>query len=478
MMTPELLILAQETVRRSPAWLPDVFATLHDLLAHDSHGLDLQTGLTRDDYCAFRDVYLADANATAFADGDLSPALRQLLSNALAGLIADDRWNSPHWQTCLLATRVVDEVCALIAHERTSPSGFFSECGVLLDAGESLVRDPRVGGWVLPRTAPHPHTIPRWPKEFRDVFCNLLRPKERDDCSIRYRRVTNGSGFGLGKVPLRVGFVPVIHDPNTLEWVRTGDRFMVGVRYATEKAILKELRATLDWIATHDAALILLPELVVSERIVQEIAEWRTERPPEANPQLILAGSQRWVDADARTRNRACVIDSSGADRWRQDKMHAYLFTKEHQQCGKWEVGSPVQDLYEDIAVAPRRLMIRDIGVNRIAVAICEDFARTKPYHSILGDFGITLLLVPIMNAVSNDTGRDWIERSGISMAQESRTMSLIVNSGTLVRRDPPELDDYSGLIHHDYPTRKVGPPVAEWRDPATQHLRAVVREL
>jgi hypothetical protein len=139
--------------------------------------------------------------------------------------------------------------------------------------------------------------------------------------------------------------------------------------------------------------------------------------------------------------------------------------------------------LEEDIGIAPRLLQVRDFypGRLRCSIAICEDFARVQPYHAAMRALAVTHLFIPIMNPARTGTS-DWLKRYGISLAQEGHTVSVVANSGVLVRAgaSPADLLDskhYCELIGPEqkrYPVAKISESI----DKSIGCVNAIVLEM
>jgi hypothetical protein len=468
MIDPVRLALALDCARAQPAWLPDVFATIYDLLSAGGLALDLPGAAAPVPASFDRQHFLQLRHRQDIGLGDLTEDLRDVLVEALSGLRSDASKTASHWGDLLNVARLIDRVFFGVTHS-SDAFPFYSRYRAELRDMQNLVRASGVGGWVLSRRAAQ--SLP--PREVADLFQYLLRINANEDYSVDYRLV-HRARTGLRDGPLRIGFAPLVHLIDQLQWEIADGRYTVQLSPATERELLAALPATLDWLAARDAYFVLMPELVSSPTLVNAIARWRANH-PGGLPYVIMAGSHLFDErgADRSIRNRAVVLDSSGTKLWHQDKLHRYLFTVGHQLSGGWNLCKPPRDLEEGIHVAPRKLVIRDINGHRIAVAICEDFARAQPYHKAIVDFGATHNFVPIMNPRRD--GEDWLRRYGITLAQEPGTMSMISNSGTLVRRNPTLVEDYSALFHG---SRHKVRDIEEMRDPATGSLIAAVREL
>jgi hypothetical protein len=461
--------LAKRLANAPSAWLPDVFAALYDLLAARGRALDIPAATLGAIPASFeRNHFRALLHLQDETLGDLTPDLRLELREALDELTLNDDTASPHWTIVLNTARLIDRVFRGLTLANDSRE-FLMHYRAHLTSQHLLVRDAEVGGFVLPRAAA---PLPK-PKSVADLFLYLMRAPATPLYELDYKLLTRSDG-GTNLSPLKIGFVPLVHNIDDLDWPVHGSTYAVEVPGTTETELLKELPGILDWLLKHEADFVLMPELVSTPAIVNAIGRWRA-RQPAGRPYLILAGSHlhRESGPAKKVRNRAVVLGQDGRVLWQQDKLHSYTFSIAHQQAAQWDKCVPPRDLEEGIHVAPWRIVLRDLNGSRFLVAICEDFARNSPHQNVILQFGATHVFVPIMNP--ERASGDWVHRYGVTLAQDPGTMSLVANSGTLVRRNPTALDDYSALVH---PTRRTVTTIKDWRLTPGGPLVAVVREL
>lgn len=232
----------------------------------------------------------------------------------------------------------------------------------------------------------------------------------------------------------RVGLIPVVLDPEEVEWsLERNERYGVRIQPALIREIEARVIDALDWLMVRKPGIVLLPELASDPVIAASIKRYLRNRAERRlyTPSLVLCGT--WLAPDGQGhRNRALVVGADGADLWTQNKMHAYYFSAPEQE----RAGSPLREAHlvgrtEAIEVYPRKIVVYDLSPeHRCAVLICEDFQQDSS-ATALADWGVTLLLVPVMNeAIESDA---WVTKRAIYLSLRPGASSVVLNSGTLV---------------------------------------------
>lgn len=240
----------------------------------------------------------------------------------------------------------------------------------------------------------------------------------------------------------RVGVVPVVHHHRELAWQPIGaSRYRVDEDPSTSEAIKNRVDRALDEIASQNAQVVLMPELVSGPRLRSAVAARLGERSlrGEATPLITLCGTSL-EDVEGTTRNQAAVLDGEGDVVWTQNKLHAYRFSAEEQSAVGFPLGPAPADRQEAIDIAPSALVVVDLSANlRVVVLICEDLIQAPPHAVAIQQMGVTTVLAPIMDKAPNlrpDTALPdlgWLEHGALAYVRHPGASTFIANSGTLV---------------------------------------------
>lgn len=240
----------------------------------------------------------------------------------------------------------------------------------------------------------------------------------------------------------RVGVVPVVHHHGELAWQPIGaTRYRVDEDPRTSETIKSRVNRALDEIASQEAQVVLMPELVSGPKLRSAVAAQLGERSSrgEATPLITLCGTSL-ENVGGTTRNQATVLDSEGDVVWTQNKLHAYRFSAEEQTAVGFPLGPVPADRQEAIDIAPSALVIVDLNANlRVVVLICEDLIQAPPHEVAIQQMGVTTVLAPIMDRSPNlrantalpDLG--WLEHGALSYVRHPGASTFIANSGSLV---------------------------------------------
>jgi hypothetical protein len=263
-----------------------------------------------------------------------------------------------------------------------------------------------------------------------------------------------------------VGVVPVVHHHGELAWQPIGaTRYRVDEDPSTSDAIKSRVNRALDEIASQEAQVVLMPELVSGPKLRSAVAARLRERSSrgDATPLITLCGTSLET-VGGGTRNQAAVLDSEGDIVWTQNKLHAYRFSAEEQSAVGFPLGPAPADRQEAIDIAPSALVIVDLNANlRVVVLICEDLIQAPPHAVAIQQMGVTTVLAPIMDRSPNlrpntslpDLG--WLEHGALTYIRHPGASTFIANSGTLVVQN---LDHHWSYAHAFTVPRSAG----DWR--------------
>jgi predicted amidohydrolase len=431
---PGRLRVALATCKQHSAWLPDTLAALIDVLQWHNLGLAYATLSAAEivELDSFRGQYLPDLrDAQDHVLGSLTEELKNRMTAILSDLQAGLR-QTEALREIYFAAHCMDSVFWGLMSGPTMSyrSAYLSEYRFLYRSGESLIHDARIGGLLLPRSTRKASPA----RAVADLFDNMVRIELPTACEVDYNILDQTSTHADGL--LRLGVIPAIQQASELEWQADIHRrtYQVRLAAAAEASVVNRTLAALDWLLSKEAEIILMPELVSSTTLLRRIKQWRASR-VSSFPRLIVAGSHLCPSTATvgKLANRAHIIGSSGMEMWAQNKMNPYTYTAQHQIACNHLLSTPPVDLVEDIDRLPVIVAVRDtLAGERLAVLICEDFARDLPHRATLVSMGVNRLLVPVMNG-ARGSAHDWIARHGITYANEPFAVSLVANSATLV---------------------------------------------
>lgn len=427
------LQVALETCTQHDAWLPDTLAAFVDVLQWHNLGLAFATlsETERVELDSFRGQYLSELrNVQDHLLGSLTEEFRSRSTSILSDLRGGVE--SRVLRELYFAANCLDSVFwGLMSGPAMSYRwAYLSEYRYLFRAGESLIRNPRIEGLLLPRSSRR--SFPA--RAVADLFDNMVRIELPTTCEVDYNFLDQTSTHADGL--LRLGVIPAIQRATELDWQADLDQrtYQVRLAAAAEAAVVDRTIAALDWLLSQEAEIILMPELVSSTILLRRVKQWRAAR-VSRYPRIIVAGSHLCPSTatPGKFANRAHVIGPSGMEMWAQNKMNPYTYTSQHQIDCNHLLSTPPVDLVEDIDRLPVVLVVRDtLEGERVAVLICEDFARDLPHRATLVHMGVNRLFVPVMNG-ARGSAYDWIERHGVSYAKEPYAISLVANSAALV---------------------------------------------
>lgn len=436
----ELVDVARASLQNN--WLPDVFAAVFDVIGLNGGGMRFHT--VRGEHAAalgsFIQAHLEELQRCQDRQlGAVPDAFKSFLKMALSRYM--DGGGEPAGRELVFALHAIDRLFWGFAPGAGGADEwlYLAMYRALLREGRALLRT--VPGYLLPRVG----RAARPARTECDFFSNLCRVRAQDGCNVRYLLFDELNPWGTvsptGRRSLRVGVLATVQHHNELTWTPDLDKgvYTVRLKRSAEAVVIQRTLDGLQWLADSGAEIVLLPELVSSNTVDRRIREWLRTR-EAAKPRLVITGTYlKAASKNSRPRrNRAHAIDCCGEQLWHQDKLHQYTFTADHQRQGQCKLAEA--DLVEDIDVSDRNLFIADSPLGeRIAVLICEDFARSAPQKQLLVELGVNVILVPVMNPARPDpaTGdMDWIKRYALDFASEPSALSLIGNSGALVFPD------------------------------------------
>ena len=231
---------------------------------------------------------------------------------------------------------------------------------------------------------------------------------------------------------LRVATVPMIREPDELEWrveERSGLRF-----YRIHPADREPTRARVEKaIAAWDeqgAAIGVAPELCLSAALLEQwqVALAGREGAGASRLRLVLAGSGNVAGSSPPT-NEAVLLDARTGDVLvRQRKVHPFNFSQ--QDLELWGLADRLTAPIDEDLSRGERVCVVEAGGARLAILVCEDLARLHAFAAALHAHGVSLLLVPVFARPTKD--RRW-ERSRAELYCDAIGASVVVANSLVI---------------------------------------------
>jgi len=463
-------------------WLFDLFAIGYDFIATrvtptdlDAKYPDLARTIGELAGTGLRDQLVA-------ADGEVPPGL-------LPFLVATADWEhspttefeSERFLTRLLALlRLIDEVAAGVNYFNFGLSGrewpkvrsFLRAHHNLLSkstARRVIVKPPPFDGaewWQAAVAAGWMEPVERGQFHHR-LFQNVVRLPEFLDHDLRHivLRSADDAERNIG-ASLRVGVIPLIRNmeikssvaklsPGSLRIVAYPPaEFGVEIESSGDPItdftpLLAEVENALPRLCQMGAHIILLPELVVPDPVLERVKSLllSISSHGDATPFLVVAGTFGRADADSgRVYNEAVILNGRGNELFRQRKMHAYTMHGYEQPKYGLNILFEGKPKTERMELMPRVLTVCDSPMLgwRVSVLICEDFCQQTPGIEAVRRLRSNLLLSPVM-AGSLDQDSSFFQTSS-QLVLDPECIVVVANSRALPSQQPCAKTDSCSL--------------------------------
>ncbi|WP_207462686.1 nitrilase-related carbon-nitrogen hydrolase [Azospirillum sp. SYSU D00513] len=233
-----------------------------------------------------------------------------------------------------------------------------------------------------------------------------------------------------------VGLAPIAEDRNDLRFI-TSERG--GRPYLDTQPSIPDLANRIQSAVTalldDGAGVIVLPELVSTSSVANELAAVLKARGSASGPAIVLAGtgaSDVLEIAGARPHNEAVLMTSGGRILGKQRKLH--LFNMDNARMRDCDitpaVGCSMSNHLEDAAVGTE-LVVYDIhGLGRVMILICEDLQQQTPGGDVALIARPDWILTPVLD-ISQTEGR-WTHQRAIEIGRKTLSRVVVSCSGTL----------------------------------------------
>ena len=286
-------------------------------------------------------------------------------------------------------------------------------------------------------------------------FSNLCRVPEIANCEIDYFAISEILDIECSSwSTLRIGMVPLIERmevrsdhaafiPGPLRLATNGANNLIieNGREGDCSEMCDRAETALRYLAMRQVQVVLFPEAVVPDTVVQRIQQVLSElhRDGSECPILTLAGTFTRKDDGTDGSpgyNQAIVLNARGDELFRQRKMHPYRMEGYEQGFYGLQHIYGNKPAKEDILLQPRRMVFCDSRATgyRVAVAICEDSAQDDPCLRALRAMRPNLVLIPVMAGALEQTRGFVGTVQGLSV--DPGCLSVVVNSAALPRAE------------------------------------------
>jgi predicted amidohydrolase len=463
-------------------WLFDLFAIGYDFITTRVTPTDLDTKYPDLASVIGQLARMRFAELLVAADGGVPPEVLEFLRPAASwGRVSYvDLEGEPFLTRLLALLRLIDEVAAGVSYfsfglsprEWPKVRTFLrSHHNVLSkDLHRSVILKPppldTMDWWRVAVAAGWQEPLERGQFHYR-LFHNLLRLPESLDHELKHIVLRSADDAEMSVTGnLRVGLIPLIKKmevrtsgaeliPGPLRIVdMPPSKFAVEVETRGDpvraySAMFADLDGALTALCEMETHIILLPELVVPDKVLERVQSLLRSRAKRGGPLpfLVLAGTFGRSDANnGKIYNEAVILNGRGTELFRQRKMHAYtMHGYEQPKYGLNGVfnGKPRTELME---VMPRVLVVCDSPVLglRINVLICEDFCQQAPGLEAARKLRSNLILSPVMaGALEQNSG---FYQTASQLVLDPGGIVIVANSRALPSQQPCAATDSCGL--------------------------------
>lgn len=182
------------------------------------------------------------------------------------------------------------------------------------------------------------------------------------------------------------------------------------------------------------AHIILLPEMSPTPETLEAIRRAIARHGPRSALSLVVAGTVRRPDGEAKPFNEAVVFDHRGRELMHQRKLHRWNL--ELEQCRQYDIspaGPGQETLDEYITPGEEVTILEQTGFGRFVVMICEDLSRTAAGEWLRLHMALDWVFTPVLDTSLEDWR--WTARFGASAARTGFCRVVVANSLPLTHR-------------------------------------------
>jgi predicted amidohydrolase len=286
------------------------------------------------------------------------------------------------------------------------------------------------GGALLPRlvTAATPRALPEHPRE---LFASVIRVPEPSWRMCDHQVLGEAATLHRHEIltGLPVACVPFIADPDELafdtETREAGRFYRISPRELTTTR--KRIATVVEMLDRSGAMIALAPELTLTPILLEAWQQALKDRSRgQSRLHWLLAGSGDLSGARPPKNTAVLLNGRTGEILASQDKMYPFNFGA--GELVRWKLTDRLGDSQIDEDLKPgERLAILDAGPMRVAVMVCEDLGRVLDLGSVVRDFGVSHVLVPVFARPSQD--RRWERAAANVHAQSTGSTIIVANS-------------------------------------------------
>ncbi|NUB12491.1 hypothetical protein GAY28_07085 [Azospirillum brasilense] len=187
--------------------------------------------------------------------------------------------------------------------------------------------------------------------------------------------------------------------------------------------------------AAAGAALIVFPEVTADPATLGSIQTAVRRQAVDGPIRYVLVGVRQDGEGDAKPRSTAVLLDRTGAEIFRQTKLHCWDLDAD--QCRSYDVrgpdGRPLDAAKEFIAPGDGVTIVELPNMGRLAVMICEDLGREQPAAWLCRAKLLDWIVTPVMDAGLTE-GR-WQAQAGDGSSRAGSCRVVVANSMAVSHR-------------------------------------------
>lgn len=219
---------------------------------------------------------------------------------------------------------------------------------------------------------------------------------------------------GLGKTiedPCSVGFIKVAMDVDDLtvkcDAPNGVSRYSVYPNPAKRDGLRSRIEEGIKGLAETGADIIILPESVVDDDLLNSVVACLTTLPDGTSP-IVIAGTRLVPNGGGPLHSRCTSLADRGRLSWHQDKLHP--FNLKQATIADWGLATRITVgldglAHENIAPEHAQIAVRDASFGRIMVLICQDLSEGAELIQMVEHLSPNYLVVPVLDSAA---GQFW----------------------------------------------------------------------
>ncbi|MBK3775982.1 hypothetical protein GAY31_17795 [Azospirillum brasilense] len=187
--------------------------------------------------------------------------------------------------------------------------------------------------------------------------------------------------------------------------------------------------AAIDALAGEGATIVVFPEVTADPATLDAIKAAVRRQAVDGPIRYVLVGVRQDGETDAKPRSMAVLLDRTGAEIFRQTKLHCWDLDSD--QCRSYDVCGPdgrlLDEAKEFIAPGDGVTIVELPNMGRLAVMICEDLGRERPAAWLCRAKLLDWIVTPVMDA--GLTEERWQAQAGDESSRAGSCRVVVANS-------------------------------------------------